>query len=140
MTSSPTRSLAVKLAATVVAGSTGCAAFVGLALLADNRSLAKGMIVGGSIALAAYVALAVISHVRSDAPPEARLATGIADERDRQLATRAAAHAAIAMYAVSVVGAIALAFDASGLAVLACVMWAGLVTAGLSFIISVRRG
>lgn len=139
MTSNPTRELAVKLAAAVVAGSTACAAFVALALVADKPSLAKGMVIGGSLTLAAFVALTVVAHVRRDAPPEARLATGIADERDRRLATRAMAHAAIAMYAVAVGGAIALAFGASGIAVLACVMWAGLLTAGLSFIISVRR-
>ena len=137
---SPTRNLAIKLATSVVAGSTACAAFVALALAADKPSLAKGMVTGGSLALAAFVALSVIAHVRRDAPPEARLATGLADERDRRLATRAAAHAAIAMYAVSVGGVMALAFGASGIAVLGCVMWAGLLAAGLSFIVSVRRG
>lgn len=131
---------AARIAISAIAGSAACALLATIALAAGNDSFARGIVSGGAIGIGAVSAL-VIAARRKGAPAEARLVAGQADERERHLAMRAGAFAAIAMYAAAVVVAMLTAvveFEAQ--AGLAIIMFTGLFTVLGVFIVSVRKG
>ena len=114
------------------------AALAGVAMLAHNTELATGILVGVGIALALVLGLIVRAR-REDAPTAARLVTGQGDERERRLVTRAAARAAVTMFAAATATALAAAFGLSAAGSIAIIMWTGLATVAISFLVDVRR-
>lgn len=133
-----TKSLA-GLAIGAASGTVVCAILASIAWAAGKDSFARGIVWGGAIGIAGTIALILLAN-RRGAPAEARLAAGQADERERRLATRAGAFAAVAMYAAAVVVAMVTAvWDLKAEGGLAIIMFTGLLTAAGTFIVSVRR-
>jgi len=121
------------------AGALAVTALSYLARLADNDSLARGIVAGGIGGIAVVVVLLTLSRTRF-ASPEARLAAGKADERERRLATRAMAIAGAAMYVAAIVAVFLSAFGVEASAGYAIIMFTGLIAATAAYIVSVRRG
>ncbi len=90
----------------------------------DHASFAKGALIGGVIAL---VAMGFLWWRGSRGGAAAHLASGTADERERRIFRDAAADAAIAMLLAALGGAMWSLFDAEAIAVLAIVLWTGLL-------------
>jgi len=94
---------------------------------------------GGAVGIAGTLALFLRSR-KSDAPAEARLVGGTADERERRIAMRAGAFAAVAMFAAAVVVAMVTAiWSLQAMAGVAIIMYTGLFTATGTFAVLVRR-
>ncbi len=103
----------------------------------DHPSFAKGALIGGVIAL---LAMGFLWWRGARGGAAAHLVSGTADERERRLFRDAAADSAIAMMIAAVGGAIWSLFGAESIAVLAIVLWAGLLTWLISLAIRARRG
>lgn len=129
-----TTQVAVSALASLAAGGT----LAGVAMLAHNTELATGILVGVGIALPLVLGLIVRAR-REDAPTAARLVTGQGDERERRLVTRAAARAAVTMFAAATATALAAAFGLSAAGSIAIIMWTGLATVAISFLVDARR-
>ena len=139
MAKTPTH-LGARIVAGTAGGSLAIAGLVWLARIAGNESLAKGLITGGSIGIAVTVTLLLLAR-RSQAPAEARIVAGLADERERRIEVTSLAYAGVAMYAVAIVATMLGAFIEIPLAAaLFAVMVTGLATAATHFAIAVRRG
>lgn len=129
-----TTQMAISALGSLVAGG----ALAGVALLAHNTELATGILVGVGVALALVLGLIARAR-REDAPTAARLVTGQGDERERRLLTRAAARAAVTMFAAATATALAAAFGLSAAGAIAIIMWTGLATVAISFLVDARR-
>ena len=135
MSTKPT-SLLAKIAGLV----SGAAALTVIAIVANaagRESFARGAVVGGAITL---LAIAVLWIRGARGGTAARLASGLADERERGLSREAGADAAGAMIVAGVAGAIWSLYDAPAIAVAGIVLWAGLLTFLVSLFIRSRRG
>lgn len=121
------------------AGTLVCAILASAAWAAGNESFATGIMFGGAVGIAGTLALFLRSR-KSGAPAEARLVGGTADERERRVAMRAGAFAAVAMFAAAVVVAMVTAiWSLQAMAGIAIIMYAGLFTATGTFAVLVRR-
>jgi hypothetical protein len=133
-----TKSLA-GAALSAAAGTLVCAILARAAWAAGNDSFATGIVFGGAIGIAGTLALFLRSR-KSDAPAEARLVGGTADERERRVAMRAGAFAGAAMFAAAVVVAMVTAiWSVQAMAGIAIIMYTGLFTATGAFAVLVRR-
>jgi len=131
---------AARVAIGAFAGAAACALLATIALAAGNESFARGIMTGGVVGIVAASVLVIMAR-RKGAPAEARLVAGQADERERHLAMRAGAFAALAMYAAAIVVAFLTAvLDFEAQAGLAIIMFTGLFTVLGVFIVSVRKG
>lgn len=139
MTRSPKPITPVRLMFSAASGALAVAGLSYLARLADNDSLARGIVAGGIGGIAIVLTLLVLSRTRFSTP-EARLTAGKADERESRLATRSAAIAGIAMYAAAVVAVFLTAFGVEPQAGYAIIMFTGLLAGAISYAVSVRRG
>ncbi len=129
------------IARIVVGAASGIFAAVALsyvARLADNDSLARGILTGGFGGVTAVVVLLVLSRTRF-ASAEARLTAGQADEREHLIALRAAAIAGGTMYAAAVVSVFLSAFGVGHEVGYALIMLSGLVAGIASYAVLVRR-
>lgn len=138
MTSTLKQNSSLGIAIGVVAGTVTLAVLAGIAWSAGHPDFARGVVLGGAIGIAGVVTLKTLARTRF-ATAEARLAAGAADERERRLATRALAIAAVAMYVAAVVTAMATMFGLEPQASLAIIMFTGLIAAAVAFAVSVRR-
>ncbi len=129
---------ATQVAVSALASLAAGGALAGIALVAGNTELAMGILVGVGVALPVVLGLIVRAR-REDAPTAARLVSGQGDERERRLVTRAAARAAVTMFAAAVATALGAAFGLSAAGSIAIIMWTGLVTAAVSFLVDARR-
>ena len=110
---------------------------IAIAKATDHDSFAKGALVGGAFAL---LAMGFLLWRGSRGGAASRVASGNADERERRMFREASADAAIAMMGAAIGCAIWTLFDAEAIAVLAVVLWAGLLTWVVSFALRARRG
>lgn len=134
--STSTKSTVAKLAGGIAAAATLTVIAI-VAHAAGHDDFARGAVIGGAITLVAVVIL-WIRGARGGAA--ARLASGVADERERRLFRDAGADAAIAMFAAAIGGSIWALFDAPAIAVAGIVLWAGLITFVASAVVRARRG
>ena len=138
MSTEPTKpKSAVAKASGLVAAAAVITGLVILANALDKPSFAKGVLIGGVVAL---LAVGFLLWRGSRGGAAAHLASGSADERERRMFRDAAADAAIAMMVAALAGAIWSLFDAEAIAVLAIVLWSGLLTWVISLVIRTRRG
>ena len=121
----------------LIFGAAGLTILAIVAHLADHDDFAKGAVIGGAITMLAIVVLWV-RGTRGGAA--ARIASGVADERERLLFRESSADAAAAMFAAAVGGAIWALFDAPAIGVAGIVLWVGLITFLVSFAVRARRG
>ncbi|WP_291377428.1 hypothetical protein [Demequina sp.] len=129
---------ALRIAVGAGSGAVAAAVLASIAWAAGNDSFANGIVWGGTIGIAAVVTLLMLARTRF-ATAEARLVAHAADERERRLATRALAVAAVTMYAAAVLTAMGTLFGLEAEASLAIIMFTGLISAAVAFAISVRR-
>ena len=108
-----------------------------IAKATDHDSFAKGALIGGAFTL---IAMAFLLWRGSRGGAAARIASGSADERERRMFREASADAAIAMMFAAIGCAIWSLFDVEAIAVLAVVLWTGLLTWVVSLAVRIRRG
>ena len=133
---SPGRSAVVKGVSLVGAAAVLTIVII-IAKATDHDSFAKGALIGGAYAL---VAMAFLLWRGSRGGAAARIASGSADERERRMFREASADAAIAMMFAAVGCAIWSLFDVEAIAVLAVVLWTGLLTWVISLGVRIRKG
>ena len=104
---------------------------------AGRDDFAKGAVIGGAAML---IVMAVLFARGARGGAAARVANGVADERESRILRDAASNAAVAMFATAMGGAVWAMFDAPAIGLLAIVMWAGLITFTVSFALRVRKG
>jgi hypothetical protein len=138
MTRTVKRGSSLAIAIGVASGTVVLAILAAVAWAAGEPNFARGVLQGGAFGIAGAVTLIVLARTRF-ATAEARLVAGVADERERRLATRALAIAAVAMYVAAVAASIATMFGLEPEASLAIIMFTGLIAAATAFAVAVRR-
>jgi len=138
MTSTTTRNSSLGIAIGTLAGGITCALLATIAWAAGHPDFARGIVTGGAVGIAAAVTLKAMSRTRF-ANAEARLAAGMADEREKKFAVQSLAMAAVAMYVAAILSAFANLFGLEAQAGLAIVMLTGLICASASFAMLARR-
>lgn len=135
---SPPAPTVTRIVGGAAAGSLAVVGLYYVAQLADNESLARGILTGGFGGVTTVVVLLLLARTRF-ASAESRLAAGRADERESRLATRAGVMAGGVMYAAAVVAVFLSAFGVAHEVGYALIMLSGLATAVLSYAVMVRR-
>ena len=118
----------------------GAAALTIIAIVASaagQDGFARGAIIGG---VAMLVLMAVLWARGTHGGTAARIANGVADEREQRLFRDASADAGLVMFVAATGGAIWALFDAPEIAVAGIVLWSGLITFVVSFAVRSRRG
>ena len=121
----------------IISGAAALTIVAIVASAAGHDGFARGAVVGG---VAMLILMAVLWARGTRGGAAARIASGVADEREQRLFRDASADAGLAMFVAATGGAIWALFDAPAIAVAGIVLWTGLITFATSFAVRTRRG